>query len=413
MNKHIRHQNSGITSICPKTYPVRRFKAHFGVLLATTMLIPAACGQVTPGGTSQTYNQSFPNEYPNEYPGQEPSTPSISVGSSSAPHVTNDVAVKHNKSIDNLAEPKGLSNDLLNNRRLFDQPISDPIARIRRIEIALQDLRDDFDTAIPAMAGLVVSEAELAQVLEDLKRSGDIAYTDISPAHNKPRATSPYKPVESTALSKTIDRLEAQHAAPAHPPIHRPVAKVPALAAKPTALQGADTQGSDKVVAKDSVQDDAVKRIAERIAANSAKKPAETMHKAKPASHHKMAEKHVKNDHMPNDPHVLNIRVGDYPDKTRIVLDLSAPAKYMVDLDNQEKLLILEVKDTKWAAKTAFTFKNSPLLSAYTAQSADASGHSRLLITLKTPVKIAKKFILKSDKSRNLKDRIVLDLVKK
>lgn len=269
--------------------------------------------------------------------------------------------------------PKGL----VDNRRLFEEPVSDPIARIRRIEVAVQDLRDDFDNAIPAMAGLIVSESELAQVLEDLKRSGEISYTDIAPPRSGRLPRQPLEPA-----------MRHQHVRPDNQP---------AATAPPESMaQSPERQNvtRESVPPKREIEKTQPPKAAPKVAK-----------KAEPAP--QPAKKAEAPDKKYATPHVLNVRIGSYPDKTRIVLDLSEPAQYNVDLDNQEKLLVLEVKNAGWDAKKSYTFKDSKLLSSFTAQDEGANG-SRLLLALKQPVKVLKKFSLKADGPR--KDRIVLDI---
>lgn len=265
------------------------------------------------------------------------------------------------------------SKGLVDNRRLFDEPISDPITRIRRIEVAVQDLRDDFDNAIPAMAGLIVSESELGQVLQDLKRSGEISYSDITPPQSGRLPRQPLEP----ATRASHDRAGA-----IAPP------------------QTMTSQSEKADITRERVPPK--REIEKTQPPKSASKVAD---KPKTATAPEPETKAPKPEL--SGTHVLNVRIGTYADKTRIVLDLSAPAQYNVDLDNQEKLLVLEVKGAKWSAKEDFTFKDSKLLSSFTAQDEGANG-SRLLLALKQPVKVLKKFSLKADGPR--KDRIVLDI---
>lgn len=275
--------------------------------------------------------------------------------------------------------PKGL----VDNRRLFEEPVSDPIARIRRIEVAVQDLRDDFDNAIPAMAGLIVSESELAQVLEDLKRSGEIRYTDITPPRSGRLPRQPLEP----AMRDRESRPDRQ----------------PGAIAPPQAMttQPRTSDAGQRDVARESIPP---RRDIEKTPPPKAEQP-KVAKKPEPAP--QPAKKAEKPEPKYSTPHVINVRIGSYPDKTRIVLDMSEPAPYHVDLDNDEKLLVLEVKNAGWDAKQSYSFKNSQLLSSFTAQEEGANG-SRLLLALKQPVKILKKFALKADGPR--KDRIVLDI---
>ena len=255
-----------------------------------------------------------------------------------------------------LAKPKGL----VDNRRLFQEPVPDPVDRIRRLELAVQDLRDDFDTAIPAMAGLIVSESELTQVLQDLKRSGTLTYTDIAPPKDSKLPRQPLEP--STPPTRLADNAATGPEKASEKPVAQKADKMSA--------EASDTKKQDIQTAKPE--------------------------KSKSTQTGKIL------------PEVVNVRFGTYPDKTRIVLDLSAPSGgYNVDLDNQEKLLVLEVKNASWDAKKSFNFETNPLLASFSAQNTEDGG-SRLLMELKSPVKILKKFALRAAGEK--KDRIVLDI---
>lgn len=286
-----------------------------------------------------------------------------------------------NQKSGNMAGAKGL----MNNRRLFEKPVSDPIVRIRRIEKALQDLRNDFDTAIPAMAGLIVSESELTQVLRDLKRSGTLSYTDITPPESDSLPRNPLEPKR---------RISKQ-------------------ASDTNSLNPDERQTSPGAVAPPRQMTDTFLKAREDTARKKAQEAADKARKVKKDKQEadKKAErarqKAQKQDPSYSTPQVLAVRVGSYPDKSRIVLDLSAPSSYSVDLDNKEKLLIIEVKDAGWKAKTSYNFSSSKLMGSFTAQD-EGTNKSRLMIELNQPVEILKKFSLKAAGAK--KDRIVVDI---
>lgn len=337
------------------------------MVLAGALLVPAACSQIgenfgssSPEGGNTVRQQSAPL--------QETATSPAGPRTVSSPAQQARNAQESSQMPRPMARPKGL----VDNRRLFDEPISDPIERIRRIEVAVQDLRDDFDTAIPAMAGLVVSESELSQVLEDLKRAGDLKYTDIAPPRSAGLPRNPLEPADRSRPESAVSEPRQIMKDRDQTPSRESTAKI-AQADKPKPKP---------------------EPVKPKIEISKAGKDAAKKQEKEPS-------KELKGTH------VVNVRIGSYPDKTRIVLDLTNPAQYEVDLDNDEKLLILEVKGAKWSARENYTFKDSPILSSFTSQDEDGNG-SRLLIALKKPVKILKKFALKADGPR--KDRIVLDI---
>ena len=84
---------------------------------------------------------------------------------------------------------------------------------------------------------------------------------------------------------------------------------------------------------------------------------------------------------------VLDARVGEQKGVTRLVLDLGQPVKIDYDIDNAEKILLIEIPGFTWSAATAKNFAKSPLIASYQVQT-DASG-SHLAVQLRKPVRIA------------------------
>ena len=107
---------------------------------------------------------------------------------------------------------------------------------------------------------------------------------------------------------------------------------------------------------------------------------------------------------------VQQVRVGEQAGgKTRIVLDTTAAAKINYDIDNGEKILLIEVPDAAWAAQQAQTLKNGGLVSSYKAES-DGAG-SRLIVQLKGPAQVTGTSRLNPEKGAG--HRVFLDLAKK
>lgn len=103
------------------------------------------------------------------------------------------------------------------------------------------------------------------------------------------------------------------------------------------------------------------------------------------------------------------VRIGDYPDKTRIVLDVTRKVPFTYDLDNSEKILIIDLDTPEFAAAAGMSFAKSPLVASYTAQ-AVTDGKSRLILQLRDAVDVAKTQALPPNGDKG--DRIVIDLVK-
>jgi len=81
---------------------------------------------------------------------------------------------------------------------------------------------------------------------------------------------------------------------------------------------------------------------------------------------------------------VKGIRFGDYPEKTRMVLDLSENAPFKADMQNGQ--LVLDLPQTGWSGELHKVL-NNPLIKSYTA-SPVKNGGTRLSLELKKPVRV-------------------------
>lgn len=84
---------------------------------------------------------------------------------------------------------------------------------------------------------------------------------------------------------------------------------------------------------------------------------------------------------------VQNFRIGEYPDKTRIVLDFDAPAEFAFDMDTSQGLLVIRLSSKQWNAPTERLFKNNPVLQAYAAK-ISKNGQALVAVKLKGPGKV-------------------------
>jgi hypothetical protein len=108
-----------------------------------------------------------------------------------------------------------------------------------------------------------------------------------------------------------------------------------------------------------------------------------------------------------SDLSVTDVRVGEHPGKTRLVMDLSAFApKYSADLDNAERVLVIDLPGAAWDAATSRALDNSPVVKAYTAQSTDTG--TRVVVELKTNAKLTMNTAMAPNSVHG--NRIVLDV---
>lgn len=107
---------------------------------------------------------------------------------------------------------------------------------------------------------------------------------------------------------------------------------------------------------------------------------------------------------------VRNLRIGEKSGEvTRVVLDTNSPARLNYDLDNNEKILVIELPNAGWAAQKSETLTHSPLVASYKADS-DKTG-SRLVLQLRKEAAIVSTARLPAEKGSG--DRVYLDIAPK
>ena len=106
---------------------------------------------------------------------------------------------------------------------------------------------------------------------------------------------------------------------------------------------------------------------------------------------------------------VQQIRIGDHVDKVRIVIDATGPLKYRYDLDNNEKLLIVDLPGAQWKGPASGTGNKSGLVASYNV-TPTADG-SMLALQLKAETNVLKDSILKPSQGSGF-HRLMIDLGK-
>lgn len=84
---------------------------------------------------------------------------------------------------------------------------------------------------------------------------------------------------------------------------------------------------------------------------------------------------------------VTSVRIGEQKNNlSRVVLDTTKSAEIHYDLDNDEKILVLDVPNAKWKAIPYSELKNNVLVKSYRASMDDSGAH--LAIALKQKAKV-------------------------
>ena len=241
-----------------------------------------------------------------------------------------------------LQPPRGV-----NNVQLFEKELRDPDERLDRLENAVQELRNHFDSLSPSVVRLVAIEKDIQNLIGQL----EILVEEDS---GQNQTQSP--PQMMTAPSAAPPPLANSEPLP----LRNELPPAEALASPPAAPSTL---------------------------------PPETM--SPPVA--------------PSEAEVFGLRVGEHPAKTRIVLDVSKKVSYGLDLDTEEKILVVELPETGWGAPETKTFgKDSPLLSSYKASPSNGGKGTLLILQLKKDARLLSESIIKAEQGNGA--RIVIDL---
>jgi hypothetical protein len=191
-------------------------------------------------------------------------------------------------------------------------------------------------------------------------------------------------------LSLELDRIEQNYTPTSSVP-------VPVSSADPSAVPSPAVSSSPSSVAKvdaPSLKTEALKESAPK----SERKPV-----AKPAA--KPAAKPVAT--AQDRTRLQAVRIGDQKNHTRLVLDLGQSAPITYDLDNQEKILVMDVKNLSPKEGLRSGRSGSDLISSWAVQ--NLNGASRVVVQLKKPVRVKSAARLTPDSSGG--HRYYIDLV--
>ncbi len=105
---------------------------------------------------------------------------------------------------------------------------------------------------------------------------------------------------------------------------------------------------------------------------------------------------------------VQDVRFGEHGGRTRLVLDMSGPVAFSTDLDNNEKIFVIELPGVSWNASRAGQVPRSLFVQSYSVHD-EQTGGSRLVLQLKKPVRIRTAEVLKPTGTKGY--RLFVDIV--
>lgn len=106
---------------------------------------------------------------------------------------------------------------------------------------------------------------------------------------------------------------------------------------------------------------------------------------------------------------VQAVRIGQHPDKVRVVMDLSGPAQYSLSHDPQSNSILVDMPATNWVARTNWQGTSSGVLSGYTVEK--TGNGARMVMRVADGVDIGASGLLKAHGGK--KDRLYIDITKK
>jgi len=228
--------------------------------------------------------------------------------------------------------------------QLFAQKIKDDDKRMDRIENAIIDLKREFDAVKPAIIRLSAVESDMQDLITQLQ-----TLTGVAPANEVS---------DNAVLDAQMVQAPIQEVSPV------PVAPVELI--EPARLREAPDMQDQETQAQPAA--------------------------AQP----------------PQGAAVTGIRSGVQNGAARIVLDMSEKNAYRRDLDNAEKILMIELPGLQWAAPKEGSFSKAPPLKSWAARAmADGTG-TIVAIQLSATASIAYEKVLPGKDGTG--SRLIIDL---
>jgi len=270
------------------------------------------------------------------------------------------------------------------NTNLFSPDVKNEVDRIDRLENAVQELRNDFDAMAPAIVRLVSIEKDLQNLIGqlDMLTSGTAA---------------PVPPIEESELEASEP---VQPAGIPLPPVAPPLTPEDAQASGEPVASQAPVPLTPPTQPPSPAQ--------EAAAPVSGQSAPETASAPPTAITPPVAVAAPAAPPAANGSAVRALRLGEHPGKVRIVLDVSGKTSFNADLDNAEKILVVELPQAAWNAAAQQTFSGNPVLASYKTEPM-GDGGTRLIIVLKAGTSIAYKSAMNNPDGSS---KIIVDLTK-
>lgn len=341
-----------------------------------------------------------------------------------------------------LAKPQGMRFT-----PLFSEPMTDADSRLKRLENAVQSLRNDFDTIVPSLVRLVAIEKDMRDMVSQMQSITGVPATSIEmpieqveiPSEDVIRGTEPVQsetgrtmapsslvtpeaaskgmPPEGAASpnsvpqSSEIETIEVQEAAPAATAPVTPKAKAPAATTAPPpkpqpappkkAVQAPPPVAPVQLTPEPEVATPVTPEKAAVQTAATTAKPAEVVEWNNVFGNEqpKMADTPRP---APSLGSVAEVRIGDHADKTRIVLDATTSENITAAMSADGMQLVIDLPQMDWTGKPSWSADAAALVSGWTYKD------GKLYVDLLYPATIKARQALEGNASSMA--RIVIDL---
>ncbi len=231
---------------------------------------------------------------------------------------------------------------------MFNERIKDSDKRFNRVESAVLDLRKEFEAFKPSIIRLTAVESDIQNLVKEL----DVLLQETPlPQHptDLTQSAGGNLTVEQLDLGHGLNAEDAQTPVPAvpTPTVKKAVAKTPKATPKPSKSYGFTA--------------------------------------------------------------AQNLRIGEHSGKVRLVIDSNKKTNFTVDLDNDEKLIIVEMPDAKWVGAKTKNFAHGKLIKSMEVEEINGGKGSMIILSLKQATGIMKQSQLKPDNT-SAYHRIYFDL---
>lgn len=222
---------------------------------------------------------------------------------------------------------------------LFATPLKDTNQRVQRVEDAVQSLRNDFDTVVPAITRLVAVEKDIKDLIGQLKTLTD----ETAPRGTPPPTPALQRPKQEIPGEEMTGGTEATKAAQAAAAVPT---GTPSLVTPEAASKGA-------LPPEDAASPISLTEPPKAQAPSAAPLPAAAQPTAQPQAA------------LPITGEIQGVRIGDHADKTRLVLDLTSKTPLKAALSEDGMHVIIDLPQTKWVGHPSWDALRGTLISGY------------------------------------------------